>query len=53
MTQYEKELEQVIKNGEDVQKFKEEWHTRACAAYRQLSGSKEDINNFRCGNIKI
>ena len=53
MTQYQIELAEAIKNGEDLDKFKEEWHKRACASYRANVKTKEDENQFRCRNIRI
>jgi len=53
MTQYQRELQAVKDKGGDIEKFKEEWHARACAAYRSSVNTKEDIHKFRCGGFTI
>ena len=53
MTQYEKELKAVIESGGDIEKFKEDWHKRACEAYRRNVKTTADIHKFRSGVFKI
>lgn len=53
MTQYQKELKAVIESGGDIEKFKEDWHKRACQEYRRNVKTTSDINKFRSGRFKI
>ncbi len=52
-TQYQKELEQVKKDGGDVEQFKEDWHHRACAVYRLRCKDSKSISDFRSGKFHI
>lgn len=53
MTQYQRELEAVKKNGGNIEQFKKDWHNRACDAYRRNVKTEDDINDFRCGKFNI
>ena len=53
MTQYQRELEAILKEGLDVDKFKKDWHKRACASYRSNVKTKDDVNRFRIGDFNI
>ena len=52
-TQYQKEREAIIKNGGDLKEFEDQWHARACDAYRKIPKTQEAINDFRCGKFII
>lgn len=51
MTKYQIELEEVKNNGGDIEKFKEDWHNRACKSYRDNVKTTSDIHKFRCGGF--
>lgn len=52
VTQFQFEFNEAVDSGRDLEEFMDEWHKRACRAYRQIS-TPEEINDFRCGRIKI
>ncbi len=52
-TQYEREFDKIIEQGGDIEKFKEDWHERACKAYSKYVRTEQDLNDFRCGKFKI
>ncbi len=53
MTQYEIEFDKIIEQGGDIEKFKEDWHERACKSYWENVKTEKDINKFRCGGFTI